>query len=48
LVNWVVQQSGGTLSFADNDPHGSVVTLQVPRVQLDTDAPEVGAEESDA
>ncbi|WP_435359474.1 PAS domain S-box protein [Haloarchaeobius sp. DFWS5] len=30
LVNWVVTQTGGTLSFAENDPHGTVVTLTVP------------------
>lgn len=31
LVNVVVDQSGGTLSFAENDPRGSVVTIRFPR-----------------
>ncbi|WP_440988890.1 PAS domain S-box protein [Haloarchaeobius baliensis] len=30
LVNWVVTQAGGWLSFEDNEPRGSVVTLHVP------------------
>ncbi|WP_256296665.1 PAS domain S-box protein [Haloarchaeobius salinus] len=30
LVNWVVTQSGGWLSFEDNEPRGTVVTLHVP------------------
>ncbi len=48
LVNWVIQQSGGTLSFDDNDPRGSVVTLRVPRAKLDVNAAETSSEESDA
>ncbi|PCR89989.1 PAS domain S-box protein [Natrinema ejinorense] len=31
LVNWVVTQAGGHLSFTDNEPRGTVVTLEVPR-----------------
>ncbi|WP_435347724.1 PAS domain S-box protein [Haloarchaeobius sp. HRN-SO-5] len=30
LVDWVVTQSGGRLTFADNQPRGSVVTMHVP------------------
>jgi len=30
LVNWVVTQAGGWLSFEDNEPRGTVVTLHVP------------------
>jgi PAS domain S-box-containing protein len=30
LVDWVVSQSGGEISFEENDPRGSVVTLAVP------------------
>ncbi|MFC4408023.1 PAS domain S-box protein [Haloarchaeobius iranensis] len=30
LVNWVVTQAGGRLSFEDNEPRGTVVTLHVP------------------
>ncbi|WP_439027503.1 PAS domain S-box protein [Haloarchaeobius sp. DT45] len=30
LVNWVVTQCGGWLSFAENDPRGTVVTMTVP------------------
>ncbi|MFC4436651.1 MULTISPECIES: PAS domain S-box protein [Natrialbaceae] len=42
LVNWVVTQSGGQLSFADNDPRGTVITLEVPRAEADSGA--VGSE----
>lgn len=31
FVNWVVGQSGGNLSFSENDPRGTVVTIEVPR-----------------
>lgn len=30
LVNWVVGQSGGSITFDANDPRGTVVTLTVP------------------
>lgn len=30
-VKWGVRQIGGSLSFAENDPRGSVVTVTVPR-----------------
>ncbi|WP_114576873.1 PAS domain S-box protein [Saliphagus sp. LR7] len=30
LVKWAVGQSGGELSFSENDPRGTVVTLEVP------------------
>jgi signal transduction histidine kinase len=29
FVNWAVMQLGGTLSFAENDPTGSVVTIRL-------------------
>ncbi|OAQ52697.1 hypothetical protein HTG_10245 [Natrinema mahii] len=35
LVNWVVTQTGGQLSFADNDPRGTVVTLEIPRADAE-------------
>jgi PAS domain S-box-containing protein len=31
LVYWAVRLSGGDLSFAENDPRGSVVTVSLPR-----------------
>lgn len=31
LVYWIVDRSGGSLEFADNDPGGSVVTIELPR-----------------
>lgn len=30
LVNWVVTRLGGELTFSENDPRGSVVTIRVP------------------
>ncbi|WP_394741209.1 PAS domain S-box protein [Natronococcus roseus] len=35
LVNWTVSQSGGRLSIADNEPRGTVVTLELPRIDPD-------------
>lgn len=31
LAYWIVDSSGGELRFADNDPRGSVVTIDTPR-----------------
>lgn len=36
LVDWVVTQSGGQLTFSDNEPRGSIVTLEVPRADSGT------------
>jgi PAS domain S-box-containing protein len=44
LVNWVVDGSGGTLSFADNDPRGSVVTIRMPRARQEVPAGETEVE----
>ncbi len=30
LVNWVVTRAGGSLTFADREPRGTVVTLRLP------------------
>lgn len=35
FVYWVVRLAGGSMTFADNEPRGTVVTLTVPRA-LDT------------
>jgi signal transduction histidine kinase len=35
LVHWAVSRSGGTLSFAENTPRGSVVTLTFDRADVD-------------
>ncbi|MFU8869359.1 PAS domain S-box protein [Natronococcus sp.] len=35
LVNWAVSQSGGRLTIADNEPRGTVVTLELPRADPD-------------
>ena len=32
MMNWVVTTLGGVLTISDNDPRGSVVTFQLPRV----------------
>jgi len=34
-VNWIVTESGGGISFDENDPRGSVVTL---RFEAESDA----------
>jgi len=31
VVKWGVDVAGGTIDFAENDPHGTVVTVTVPR-----------------
>ncbi|WP_338728546.1 histidine kinase N-terminal 7TM domain-containing protein [Haladaptatus sp. DJG-WS-42] len=33
LVNWAVKVLAGDLSFSENDPHGTVVTIQIPLSQ---------------
>ncbi|NHN61606.1 MULTISPECIES: ATP-binding protein [Halorussus] len=35
LTYWVVDNSGGRLRFAENDPRGAVVTLELPRASPD-------------
>ncbi|MCU4751670.1 PAS domain S-box protein [Halobacteria archaeon AArc-curdl1] len=34
LVNWVVTQSGGHLTFHDRDPRGTVVALEIPKSDI--------------
>lgn len=41
LVSWVVRRSEGTLSFGENDPQGSVVTIQLSQ-QVDGSADGAG------
>ncbi|QLG50945.1 PAS domain S-box protein [Natrinema halophilum] len=36
LVNWAVTRTGGHLSFTDNDPRGTVVTIEVPRASVES------------
>ncbi|MFA9518228.1 PAS domain S-box protein, partial [Halopenitus sp. H-Gu1] len=31
LVNWIVEQSGGTLTFEENDPRGNIITIELQR-----------------
>ncbi|WP_135820384.1 PAS domain-containing sensor histidine kinase [Halostella litorea] len=38
LVNWAVTSSGGEVTFADNDPRGSVVTVRLPAASPPPDA----------
>ncbi|WP_290814463.1 PAS domain S-box protein [Halovivax sp.] len=42
LVDWVVTQSGGELAFAENEPRGTVVELQLPAA-TDAKSDAVGA-----
>ncbi|WP_121820601.1 PAS domain S-box protein [Halostella salina] len=37
LVNWVAERADGDLSFAENDPRGTVVTLRVPRAAAEAE-----------
>lgn len=39
LVHWVVAYSGGDLSFADNEPRGTVVSITLPVPHGDRDRP---------
>jgi len=52
LVNWAVRKSGGHLSFAENDPRGSVVRIHLQQARPPDEAsdPEAGADrvETDA
>lgn len=36
-VNWVVTKIGGSLEFDANAPHGSIVTVRLPRAELSGD-----------
>ncbi|USZ71297.1 PAS domain S-box protein [Natronosalvus halobius] len=36
LVNWVITQSGGQLTFQENDPRGTVVRMQIPTADVPT------------
>lgn len=36
LVNWIVVDSGGNVTFDDNEPRGSIVTIHLPRATLDS------------
>lgn len=35
FVNWLVVDSGGEVTFDDNDPHGSIVTIDLPKADND-------------
>jgi len=38
LVRWAVDTAGGTIDYAEADPHGSIVTLRLPSVSAAPDA----------
>lgn len=38
LVNWIVSESRGTISFGQNDPTGSIVTLRLPLAESEKSA----------
>lgn len=40
LVYWIVRKSNGTLTFDDNDPSGSVVTISLPTPQSAESGPD--------
>lgn len=35
FVNWLIVDSGGDVTFDDNDPHGSIVTIDLPKADND-------------
>lgn len=35
FVNWIVVDSGGNVTFEDNEPRGSIVTIHLPSAELD-------------
>jgi PAS domain S-box-containing protein len=37
IVNWIVTESGGRITFSDNEPRGSVVELRVPMAEPPSD-----------
>jgi len=37
LVTTILEQSGGAIKFADNEPHGTVVTVELPRANTNQD-----------
>ncbi|AGB36348.1 PAS domain S-box protein [Natronococcus occultus] len=39
LANWVVSQAGGRLAFADNEPRGTVVRIELPRADPEAIGP---------
>jgi PAS domain S-box-containing protein len=42
LVNWVVTRAGGSLSFSQRDPRGTVVELRLPTADADAEAESQG------
>ncbi|UPM43085.1 ATP-binding protein [Halocatena salina] len=39
FVNWIVVDSGGNVTFDDNEPRGSIVTIHLPSATLDHQPP---------
>lgn len=33
IVHWLITESGGTIQFEDNEPRGTIVTVQLPVTQ---------------
>lgn len=40
FVNWIVVDSGGNVTFDDNDPRGSIVTVHLPSATLNQQPPD--------
>lgn len=36
LISWIVVDSGGDVTFEDNDPHGSIVSIDLPKADSKT------------
>ncbi|RRJ33484.1 ATP-binding protein [Halocatena pleomorpha] len=39
FVNWIVVDSGGNVTFDDNEPRGSIVTIHLPSAKLNQQTP---------
>jgi K+-sensing histidine kinase KdpD len=47
LVHWIVTESGGSVSFEEREPRGSVVELTLPRTEPVEPDDDAAADEAD-
>jgi PAS domain S-box-containing protein len=46
IINWIVTESGGEIRFSENEPRGSIVTLELPGADPDSTATEQESQQS--